>query len=119
MKHKHKQKLSAVTMHRGGGVSDPLSALANLLDLFLVFIVALMVSIFSAYHLEDLLSPESSMTVMTQSSQGEITIITKKAKEIEAVKVTRQEAEGQGIRLGVAYQLEDGSMVYLPDEQTQ
>jgi len=33
---------------------------------------------------------------------------------LEAVKITRSEAEGRGLRL--AYQLEDGSMVYLPDE---
>jgi hypothetical protein len=95
---------------------DPMSAVANLLDIFLVFIVALLVSFLSAYHLEDLLSPETNVTVMTQSPEGEITIVTKQAKKIEAVKISRTEAEGKGTRLGVAYKLEDGSLVYLPDE---
>jgi hypothetical protein len=95
---------------------DPMSAVANLLDIFLVFIVALLISFLSAYHLEDLLSPETNVTVMTQSSEGEITIVTKQAKKIEAVKISRTEAEGKGTRLGVAYKLEDGSLVYLPDE---
>lgn len=115
MKRGRKYRLGDVGMSRGRGTSDPLSAVANLLDLFLVFIVALLVSLFSAYHLEDLLSPDSRMTVMTQSAEGEITIVTKQAKKIEAVKITKSQAEGQGVRLGVAYRLEDGSMVYLPD----
>jgi hypothetical protein len=54
--------------------------------------------------------------MMKQSPEGEMTIITKKGTEIEAVEISRTEAEGRGVRLGVAYQLEDGTMVYLPDE---
>ena len=95
---------------------DPLNAVANLVDVFLVFIVGLLISFLSAYHLEDLLDKESNVTVMKQSPTGEVTLISKKGTKIEAVKITRSEAEGRGVRLGVAYQLEDGSMVYLPDE---
>jgi len=95
---------------------DPLSAVANLLDVFLVFIVGLLVSFLSVYQLQDLLSPDSNLTVLKQSADGEMTLVTKKATKIEAVKITKSEAEGRGTRLGVAYQLEDGSMVYLPDD---
>lgn len=95
---------------------DPMNSIANLLDIFLVFIVAILVSFLSAYHLQELLSQGSDVTVMTQSSDGEITITTKRSTKIEAVKITRSEAEGRGVRLGVAYRLEDGSMVYIPDE---
>lgn len=106
----------AAGMSRGlPEADDPLSAVANLVDVFLVFIVGLLVSFLSAYHLEDLLDQKSDMTVMKQSPSGEITLITKKGTKIEAVKITKSEAEGRGTRLGVAYQLEDGSMVYLPD----
>jgi hypothetical protein len=94
---------------------DPLTAVANLVDIFLVFIVGLFLSFLSAYHLKDLLDPKSDLTMMTQSTEGEMTIITKKGTQIEAVKITKSEAEGRGVRLGVAYQLEDGTMVYLPD----
>jgi len=94
---------------------DPLSAVANLLDIFLVFIVGLLVSFLSAYQLQDLLAKDSNVTIMKQSAEGEMTLISKKGTRIEAVKITRSEAEGRGLRLGVAYQLEDGSMVYLPD----
>ncbi|MCL1979702.1 MAG: DUF2149 domain-containing protein [Proteobacteria bacterium] len=95
---------------------DPLSAVANLVDVFLVFIVGLLLSFLSAYHLKDLLDPKSELTMMKQSAAGEMTVISKKGTKIEAVKITKSEAEGRGTRLGVAYRLEDGSMVYLPDE---
>jgi hypothetical protein len=93
-----------------------MTSVANLTDIFLVFIVALLVSFLSAYHLEDLLAQDSKVTVMKETTDGEITVITKQAEKIEAVKITRTEAEGRGVRLGVAYRLEDGGMVYLPDE---
>jgi hypothetical protein len=96
---------------------DPMTSVANMTDIYLVFIVALLVSFLSAYHLQDLLSQGSNVTVMKESAEGEITLITKRAQKIEAVKITRSEAEGKGVRLGVAYRLEDGSMIYLPDEE--
>jgi hypothetical protein len=99
-----------------GEADDPMNSIANLLDIFLVFIVAMMISFLSAFQLQDLLAPDSSVTVMKQSAEGEVTLITKQATKIEAVKMTRSEAEGKGVRLGVAYRLEDGSLVYMPDE---
>jgi hypothetical protein len=93
-----------------------MNAVANLVDIFLVFIVALLMRFLSAYHLEDLLNQQSELTVLKKSPDGEMTIISKKGTEIQAVKITRTQAEGRGTRLGVAYQLEDGSMIYLPDE---
>lgn len=112
----HTKRLSGINLGKLKEADDPLSSVANLLDIFLVFIVALLISFLSAYHLQDLLSPDTNMTIMTQSADGEITMVTKEATKIEAVKITKSEAEGMGTRLGVAYQLEDGSMVYLPDE---
>ncbi|MDR2354024.1 MAG: DUF2149 domain-containing protein [Deltaproteobacteria bacterium] len=104
-----------------GGVipeaDDPMLAVINLIDIFLVFIVAVLISFLSAMGLQDLLDRNSEVSVVKRSADGELTLITKKAAKIEAVKITRSEAEGKGTRLGVAYQLEDGTMVYLPDEE--
>lgn len=95
--------------------NDPLSGVANLFDLGLVFIVGLIVTLFTAYHLQDLFSENSDITLVKKTKNEEMKIITKKGKKIEAVKVSKQKAEGKGERLGVAYQLEDGSMIYIPD----
>ncbi|MDR1534783.1 MAG: DUF2149 domain-containing protein [Planctomycetota bacterium] len=94
---------------------DPLAGVANLLDLGLVFIVGLVVSLFAAYRLEGLFDPQSSLTLVKQDGEGRLELIRKDGRKIEAVKMSRQEAEGRGVRLGVAYRLEDGTMVYLPD----
>lgn len=95
--------------------NDPMSGVANLFDIGLVFIVGLIVTLFTAYHLQDLFSEKSEITLLKKSKDQEMEIITKKGKKIKAVKVSKQKAEGRGERLGVAYQLEDGSMVYVPD----
>ncbi|MDR1165309.1 MAG: DUF2149 domain-containing protein [Deltaproteobacteria bacterium] len=96
---------------------DPMLAVINLIDIFLVFIVAVLISFLSAMGLQDLLDKDSEVSVVKRSADGELTLITKKAAKIEATRITRSEAEGRGSRLGVAYQLEDGTMVYLPDEE--
>jgi hypothetical protein len=116
MTKRRRARLSDADTFSAGGADDPMTSIANLLDIFLVFIVALLVSFLSAYHLQDLLARDSKVTVMKEGADGEMTIITKRAAKIEAVKITRSEAEGKGVRLGVAYRLEDGGMVYMPDE---
>ncbi|MFP4175876.1 MAG: DUF2149 domain-containing protein [Planctomycetota bacterium] len=94
---------------------DPLSGVANLFDVGLVFIVGLLVSLFSAYHLQDLMSEESNMTITKQKPDGELEIVKKKGEKVEMQRVTRQEAGGTGERLGTAYRLDDGTVVYVPD----
>ncbi|MBN1931365.1 MAG: DUF2149 domain-containing protein [Desulfobacterales bacterium] len=96
---------------------DPMTGVANLFDIGLVFIVGLLMTIFSAYRLQDLFDQKSEMTIMKQQNSGEMEIIIKKGTKIKATKVTREAAKGMGNRLGVAYRLEDGSMVYVPDEK--
>jgi len=96
---------------------DPLTGLANLFDLGLVLIVGLLLMIFATYHLQDLFSKNSEITIMKKLKNGDLEIITKKARKIHAIRVTRKKASGEGERLGVAYRLENGTMVYVPDQQ--
>nr|WP_320012179.1 DUF2149 domain-containing protein [uncultured Desulfobulbus sp.] len=94
---------------------DPMTGVANLFDIGLVFIVGLILTLFSVYRLQDLFDQNSEMTIMKQQASGEMEIIVKKGTQITATRVTKETAQGKGNRLGVAYQLEDGSMVYVPD----
>ena len=94
---------------------DPMTGVANLFDIGLVFIVGLLMTLFSAFHLQDLFDQDSEMTIMKQQESGEMEIITKKGKKIKAMKVSKTKTSGQGERLGIAYRLEDGSMVYVPE----
>ncbi len=103
--------------NRGQGLSDndPMAGVANLFDLGLVFIVGLLIALFGAYHLEDLLSQDTSMTILKKNADGQMELIEKNGTRISAMKVSKDKAKGKGQRLGTAYQLEDGSMVYIPD----
>jgi hypothetical protein len=95
--------------------NDPMTGVANLFDIGLVFIVGLIVTLFTAYHLQDLFSEKSEITIMKQSKNAELEIITKKGKKIKAIKVSKKTVQGRGERLGIAYKLQDGTMVYVPE----
>jgi len=96
-------------------LEDPIAGVANLFDASVVFIVSMMIALFSAYNMLDLLDPESEVTMVKKGADGQVEIITKKGKTIEASRVTDETLSGRGERLGTAYQLPDGSMVYVPE----
>lgn len=96
-------------------LEDPLAGVANLFDVSVVFIVSMMIALFTAYSLIDMLNPKSEITITKKGANGQIEIITKKGKEIKVQKVTDKKLKGEGIRLGTAYQLKDGKIVYVPD----
>nr|WP_321467234.1 DUF2149 domain-containing protein [uncultured Desulfobulbus sp.] len=98
---------------------DPMTGVANLFDIGLVFIVGLLLTLFSVYRLQDLFDKNAEMTIMKQQASGEMEIIVKKGTQIKASRITKESAQGKGNRLGVAYRLEDGSMVYVPDSGAQ
>ncbi len=96
-------------------LEDPLTGVANLFDASIVFIVSMMIALFMAYNMLDLLDPKSEVTITKKSAGGKIEIITKKGKEIKAKKVTDKRLSGEGTKLGIAYQLKDGRVIYVPE----
>jgi hypothetical protein len=96
-------------------LEDPIAGVANLFDASVVFIVSMMVALFMAYNMLDLMDPKSEMTITKKTAAGDVEIITKKGKEIKARKVTGKRLSGEGRRLGTAYQLKDGRMIYVPE----
>ena len=65
--------------------------------------------------MQDLFTESSKMTIMKQSQQGEMEIILKEGKKVKVMKVKKEQAEGMGVRLGIAYRLSDGSTIYVPE----
>ena len=94
---------------------DPLSGVANLFDVSVVFIVGLMITLFSVYRIGDLMDSKSEVTLVKTNAQGQREIIVKKGTKITAYKVTGETAVGDGERLGVAYRLADGQIIYVPE----
>ena len=96
---------------------DPLSGIANLFDVSVVFIVGLMISLFSIYRMGDLVDAKSDVTMVKTNAQGEREIIVKKGTKITAYKVTGKTTIGNGERLGTAYRLADGQIIYVPEAE--
>lgn len=94
---------------------DPLSGVANLFDVSIVFIVGLMLTLFTVYRMGDLMDANSEVTMVKTNAQGEREIIVKKGTRIDAYKVTGKTAVGEGERLGTAYRLANGQIIYVPE----
>jgi hypothetical protein len=80
-----------------------------------VFIVSMMIALFMAYNMLDLMNPDSTVTVTKQNADGSMEIVSKKGSEIKVSKVTDRKLSGSGERLGTAYRLNDGKVVYVPE----
>lgn len=98
-----------------GGIDDPLAGVANLFDASIVFIVAMMLALFAAWNMLDLLDPNSELTIAKKDAEGRMVLITKKGPEIKVSRVSDQPMSGAGKRLGTAYQLPDGKVIYVPE----
>lgn len=95
---------------------DPLAGVANLFDVSIVFIVGLMVTLFTVYNMGDLMTGESEVTMVKTDASGMQEIIVKKGETITAYKVSGETGTGDGERLGSAYRLADGQIIYVPDD---
>ncbi|HEY0847628.1 MAG TPA: DUF2149 domain-containing protein [Noviherbaspirillum sp.] len=94
---------------------DPLAGVANLFDASIAFIVAMMLALFAAWNMLDLFDPNAEVTIAKKGADGKVELITKKGSEITVSRVSDQPLSGTGKRLGTAYQLPDGKIVYVPE----
>jgi hypothetical protein len=109
-----------VARRRGAGGwaaedEDPLAGIANLFDVSVAFIVALLIALFGLFSAGRLLDPASEVTVLQRTAAGELQIIRKTGTQITVQKVSDRSLSGAGTRLGTAYRLADGQVVYVPD----
>ena len=98
---------------------DPLAGIANLFDVSVAFIVALLIALFGLFSAGKLLDNNANVTLVKQTESGEMEIIVKQGAQIKVQKVTDKTLSGQGTRLGTAYRLANGQVVYVPDEATK
>lgn len=94
---------------------DPLAGVANLFDVSIVFIVGLMITLFSVYNMGGLIDPDSEITMVTTDADGQQEIIVKQGQTIRAYRLTGETGTGDGTRLGTAYRLANGQVIYVPD----
>lgn len=95
---------------------DPLAGVANLFDASLAFIVAMALALFSVMGGTDLLSEDAAWTLTRRTADGELEVVSKQQRQIKVDRVSDRKLSGQGERLGTAYRLPDGQVVYVPEQ---
>ena len=91
---------------------NPASSLVNLVDVFLVLIAALLIAI-----AQNPMNPftAENVTVIKNAGKDNMEVIVKNGETIEKYESTGEIGGGQGTKAGIAYMMDDGSMVYVPE----
>jgi len=95
--------------------ADPLDGMANLFDIAMVFAVALMVAVVTRMHVTEMFT-EKNFTMVKNPGKPEMEIIIKDGKKIERYQASGEAGAGKGKRVGAAYQLESGEIIYVPEK---
>lgn len=101
---------------KDGEDHDPMAVLTNLFDVAMVFAVALMVALVTRFDMTEMFSQED-FTMVKNPGTDRMEIITKKGETIEKYAPSEeQENNGsRGRRVGTAYQLDSGEIIYVPE----
>ena len=96
--------------------TDPLSVVVNLFDVAMVFAVALMVALVTRYNMTEMLSQED-FTMVKNPGKENMEIITKEGEKINRYTPSedQQQSGTRGKRVGIAYELENGEIIYVPE----
>ena len=97
---------------------DPLGGVANLFDAAMVFAVALLVALVVSYNVPELLDADASVTIVKNPGDPNMQVIIKDKEAIKVMNMTEQIAGGQGSKIGTAYRLETGEVIYMPENGT-
>ena len=95
--------------------TDPLSVIVNLFDVAMVFAVALMVAMVMHMNMTEVFTQED-YTIVKNPGKDNMEIITKEGNKISKYTPSDEQSTGsKGRRVGVAYELENGEIIYVPE----
>ena len=93
------------------GDDDPLTSAVNLVDVFFVAMVILMAAIVNdPSHA----SADETVTIIKNAGEPTMEIIVKNGSSTERFEASGASSRGNGTKAGVAYRMNDGTMVYVP-----
>ena len=99
--------------------NDPMSVVGNLFDVAMVFAVALMVALVTRYSMTEIFSQED-FTIAKNPGKENMEIITKEGETVNRYTPSENQdaKEGsRGRRVGIAYELENGEIIYIPEAE--
>jgi hypothetical protein len=94
---------------------DPAAGLLNLFDVWIAFAVALLLALVSYLNVGDLMNAKSQVTLVKNPGTPDMEIIQKNGVKIERYRATNDQMRGEGEKLGTAYRLKSGEVVYVPE----
>jgi hypothetical protein len=94
-----------------------MATVSNLFDVAMVFAVALMVALVTKFKMTEIFSQEDYTIVKNPGTQ-QMEIITKKGEKITKYSTADQQtsASPKGRKVGIAYELETGEIIYVPEK---
>ena len=104
-----------VRLMRSMADDDPLGLLPNLFDLSIVLAIAFLLTALGALSVRELTASAGDWTLIRKTGSGQTEVLTRQGKALRIQRLTARKAGGQGVRLGVAYELENGEVVYVPE----
>lgn len=90
---------------------DPMLSAVNLVDVFLVLVVALL----TAVAVRSQATAQEDVTIIRNPGKPDMEIVVREQGREVRYKGAGSAAQGGGVRAGVAYRLEDGNIVYVPE----
>jgi hypothetical protein len=95
-----------------------MNGLANLFDSAMVFALGFLLALVASYGISEMLNPQGTMTLVKNPGSPDMEIIIKDQDGIQVLNMTDELAGGQGTKMGTAYRLENGQVVYVPENAT-
>ena len=93
--------------------TDPMLSVVNMIDTFLAVVIALLLvlvnSPFNPFTKED-------YVLVKNPDKENMEILIKKGEKLERYVKTQSVGEGKGVKVGITYRLEDGTLIYVPEE---
>ena len=102
-----------------GEDDDPMSVVSNLFDVAMVFALALMVALVSRYNMTEMFSKDN-FTMVKNPGKENMEIITKDGQKINRYTPSEDQSKksgNKGKKVGIADQLENGEIIYVPEDK--
>ena len=90
---------------------DPMLSAVNLVDIFLVLVVALM----TAVAVRSQNDAQDNVTIIRNAGKPDMEVVVREQGKEIRFKGAGNATQGAGVRAGVAYKLDDGNIVYIPE----
>ena len=98
---------------------DPLSGVANLFDVAMVFALGLMVMLLLYLSMPEVLT-QTDMTIIKNPGQQNMEVIVKSGERIEKLDMMNETVQTEIVgEVGRIYKTEGGGMIYVPSNMTE